>query len=70
MLMKNTLLTTSYDLFWSSVLDKIKDASHFEELPEIKDWAIKESRTAGEMITHSCHIEMEIEALWNEYWQR
>ncbi len=70
MRMKNALITERYSLFWFDVIDKIKDATHIEELDKIKEWALRESRTAGEMIQHSCHIQSEVENLWNEYWQR
>tara|TARA_Y100001938_G_C7938008_1_gene352799 strand:- start:423 stop:638 length:216 start_codon:yes stop_codon:yes gene_type:complete len=58
---------SNYDLFWNEVVAKIKDATHVEELEIIIAWAERESKTAGEMISHSCHIQSQCQELWNDY---
>ena len=58
---------SNYDLFWNEVVAKIKDATHVEELQNIIAWAERESKTAGEIITHSCHIQSQCQELWNDY---
>ena len=61
---------SNYDLFWNEVVAKIKDATHVEDLEIIIAWAERESKTAGEMISHSCHIQSQCQELWNDYFTK
>ena len=65
--LKKVNCPSNYDLFWNQVEDKIKDATHVEDLQHIIAWAERESKTAGELITHSCHIQSQCQELWNDY---